>query len=254
MKRFEELYACSVLSVSGFDLFGEYNAWLDEEFLKNGDDFALLEMEELSSNKYKTHSFFRQYFYDNPDFDKNIFGKALFGELERAYHDKNCDFDSFVNNCYAVYQNLPKQIEWDEEPFFALDYAGDSIEWGDYKRAHEIIENAFRFYSGELSVSSNEVKIRAFSEIAALKDGEITFFDGEKVALSSCAGKKWSGRCVGERDFGANPPYFVFFSGEKWTKIIFCKKGLFKKRKNQRDFALIHNFVQSSCFTTMDLQ
>ena len=24
MKRFEELYACSVLSVSGFDLFGEY--------------------------------------------------------------------------------------------------------------------------------------------------------------------------------------------------------------------------------------
>ena len=257
MKKLEELYAQSVLWESGFDLFDSYSKWLDAEFLKKPEDFLLLELEELSGNKYETFSYFHRYFMDKTDFDEELFSRTLFAGLEKFYHDKNCDFDSYVNSCYTVWNNLPKQIKKDEEPFFSLDYVGVPVEWGDYKQSHEILESAFQFYNGENFTSDEtepaEPKIRAFSEIVSMENAVLTFNNGERILFCDCAGKKWSGKCVCERDITAKPPYFMFFTEPVQTKVIFNAKGFFAKKKNEKNFLKLQQFIFDCRHTSMDL-
>ena len=57
----------------------------------------------------------------------------------------------------------------------------------------------------------------------------ITFKNGEKIIFKECIKQRYNSEtCVAERDLFAKPPYFVFFTSGRYTKVIFNKKGFFQ--------------------------
>ena len=57
----------------------------------------------------------------------------------------------------------------------------------------------------------------------------ITFKNGEKIIFKECIKQRYNSEtCVAERDLFAKPPYFVFFTSCRYTKVIFNKKGFFQ--------------------------
>ena len=62
-----------------------------------------------------------------------------------------------------------------------------------------------------------------------------------------------SGKCIGERDITANPPYIELYTFYAHDKILFNKKGLFSKSKNIDDFHYLQKLIQEFGYTTLDL-
>lgn len=71
---------------------------------------------------------------------------------------------------------------------------------------------------------------RSFSEIKQIDRNGITFISGETIVFRECVKQRYNSEtCVAERDLFAQPPYFLFFTPDKPTKVIFNKKGLCSK-------------------------
>lgn len=61
------------------------------------------------------------------------------------------------------------------------------------------------------------------------------------------------GNCIGERNITAEPPYIELYSTYAHTKILFNKKGLFRKNKNMMDFHKLQRHINEFGYTTLDL-
>lgn len=61
------------------------------------------------------------------------------------------------------------------------------------------------------------------------------------------------GNCIGERNITAEPPYIELYSTYAHTKILFNKKGLFRKNKNMIDFHNLQRHINEFGYTTLDL-
>lgn len=142
----EELLAYSYLWTYGFCDKNEYNEVLDQKFLINPTDETLLKLEECSHNYKETFTVLYGYFVNGSrTLDTNLFGKVLFGGLERIYNLNVYTISEFAKKGYQIWEILPESIDH-EDPFFALCYADDPLSWGDENQTRNIYEELFKFY------------------------------------------------------------------------------------------------------------
>ena len=82
----------------------------------------------------------------------------------------------------------------------------------------------------------------------------ITFKNGEKIIFKECIKQRYNSEtCVAERDLFAKPPYFVFFTSGRYTKVIFNKKGFFSKSNNRNDFRKLQMVIIELGYSSYDL-
>ena len=95
-----------------------------------------------------------------------------------------------------------------------------------------------------------------------ISNAETSFYNGqlqEAFSLSLSAIKldekypNSRGNCIGERNITAEPPYIELYSTYAHTKILFNKKGLFRKNKNMIDFHNLQRHINEFGYTTLDL-
>lgn len=139
----EELLVYALLLYEGFLLEEEYQEFLDDLFVKNPADEALLELEFMSGNLKESIIYIRTHF-DYNNFDHEIFGQMLMKKI-RTYYD-TADLKQFAEKMYSLWESLPGNIQ-EEEPFFILSYADDPLSWGDEGQTRELYEYMLDYYN-----------------------------------------------------------------------------------------------------------
>ena len=95
---------------------------------------------------------------------------------------------------------------------------------------------------------------RSFSEIKQIDRHGITFISGEIIVFRECVKQRYNSEtCVAERDLFDQPPYFLFFTPDKPTKVIFNKKGLCSKSRNRKDFRELQEKILEFGYSSYDL-
>lgn len=142
----EELYAELLLWYIGFHSLERYNALLDEKFLIDSENELYLELEKYSSDVLNSMGRFKRHWdYECSEFDRDLFGKQLFGGLKLAYDAKRFEMSDFGNRCCKLWHMLPGSIV-ETEPFHTLIYADDPLSWGDEAQTRELYEKAFAYH------------------------------------------------------------------------------------------------------------
>ena len=139
-----ELLVYALLLDVGLVSCSEYSEYLDALFIKMPDNDLLLELEWCSSDMQKTVSTIRYNCYEY-DVDYDAFGRFLFLKLEEIYRQNKMDIKNFGEKTYKIWLSFPEAIHC-TEPFWTLNFSGDSLSWGDEKRTRELYEKTFRFY------------------------------------------------------------------------------------------------------------
>lgn len=83
--------------------------------------------------------------YECPEFDSNVFGKALVSGLEKLYKSDTITIQEFGERCYRLWNSLPATINR-QEPFWTLSYADDCLSYGDEEQSRSLYEGVFAFY------------------------------------------------------------------------------------------------------------
>ena len=125
----------------------EYNDHLDMLFLKESDNYLLLELEFLTDAELALMRLKRYFDFETESFDAILFGKSLFFELGNVYHSKTVSIDLFAKKCYELYTMLPVQVNNLEKPYNVLSYIDDMIEYNSLQEIEEIIEKMLNYYS-----------------------------------------------------------------------------------------------------------
>ena len=95
---------------------------------------------------------------------------------------------------------------------------------------------------------------KSFYEIKEINQNGITFTNGEKIVFQSCFKQGSYGiTFFAERDLFAQPPYFLFFTAERPTKILFNKKGIFSKSENRKQFRELQRMIIEFGYSSYDL-
>lgn len=98
-----------------------------------------------------------------------------------------------------------------------------------------------------------------YQDIKTIDKTGIMMSDGFKILFSKC-NKTWqkmnktdktSG--IGERDITADSPYFRFYMEDIVIEILFNKKGIFKKQRNENDFHKLIQDILMSGYQTFDI-
>lgn len=97
----------------------------------------------------------------------------------------------------------------------------------------------------------------SYRDIDAIYSEGIRFHDGREISFQICMQEYQklypaSTGCVGLRDITGKPPYFEFFMPEH-IRVIFDKKGFFRKRKNNNDFTKFYTILLLYSCKTYDL-
>ena len=108
-------------------------------------------------------------------------------------------------------------------------------------------------------ISILEVKEVSYENIVSIDEHGIKFSDLHWLTYKECTinfNRKYPnsrGNCIGERNITAEPPYIELYSTYAHTKILFNKKGLFRKNKNMIDFHNLQRHINEFGYTTLDL-
>lgn len=95
---------------------------------------------------------------------------------------------------------------------------------------------------------------KSFFEIKDIDSNGIIFTSGKTIIFKDCIKQPYNSEtCIAERDILAKPPYFVFFTPDKPTKIIFDKTGLFSNSKNRKEFRKLQNLLIDFGYSSYDL-
>lgn len=143
----EKLVALCYLWAFGFGTKEEYCVELDRLFLENSEDDFLLELEGLGDDSAAALTKLSPLAEGSLNVD--VFGKELFGRIEKYYSEKCNTLDSleeFGKMCYGMWRSFPANI--DDQPFLTLAYADDPLSWGDEKQSRELYQKAFEHYKG----------------------------------------------------------------------------------------------------------
>ena len=125
----------------------KYNAHLDMLFLKDPDNYLLLELELLTDAGSALMRLKRYFDYETESFDTILFGKSLFLELGNIYHSKTVSIALFAKKCYELYTMLPVRVNNFDEPYNVLSYIDDMIEYNSLQEIKETIEKMINYYS-----------------------------------------------------------------------------------------------------------
>lgn len=95
---------------------------------------------------------------------------------------------------------------------------------------------------------------KSFYEIKEINQNGITFINGERIVFQACIRQGSNGKtCIAERDLFAQPPYFLFFTADRPTKILFNKKGIFSKSENRKHFRELQRMIIEFGYSSYDL-
>ena len=124
----------------------QYCDCLDQLFLNSTNDNLLLDLECCTDAKSTFERIKRYFDYETNEFNTDLFGKTLFCCLRKNYHMINIEL--FVAKCYELYKMLPLAVESFEEPFHALCYIDDILEFEKKTclKANEIVVYLKGFY------------------------------------------------------------------------------------------------------------
>ena len=100
----------------------------------------------------------------------------------------------------------------------------------------------------------------SYKDIQTITKTGILFRDGFELLYEECRNewsveKKVNGEqscCVAERNSLAKIPYFLFYSKEK-IKVLFDKKGIWGKKKNESDFRNLQIVLNRFGFSSYDM-
>lgn len=138
----EELFVYILLQCNEIIEEDEYSKKLDELFLENPKDDALLYLEwETDIKKAYT------YIWSHIDFetvDEKRVGKILMNRL-KIYYENCLDIRNFAKKTYCLWQDLPEDFA-QKEPFFTLSYVDEPLSWGDEEQSRNICEHMFNYY------------------------------------------------------------------------------------------------------------
>ncbi|MDE7268701.1 MAG: hypothetical protein K2N89_14680 [Lachnospiraceae bacterium] len=100
----------------------------------------------------------------------------------------------------------------------------------------------------------------SYKDIKKITKAGILFRDGFELLFEECR-NEWSVEkgmnrehsfCVAERDCLAKIPYFLFYS-KKRVKVLFDKKGIWSKKKNENDFYNLQVVLNRFGFSSYDM-
>ena len=143
----EKLLVYSYLWRLGLNDGQEYKNHLDMLFLKESDNYLLLDLELLSESESTFMRLKRYFDYETESFDTILFGKSLFLELGNIYHSKTVSIALFAKKCYELYTMLPVRVNNFDEPYNVLSYIDDMIEYNSLQEIKETIEKMINYYS-----------------------------------------------------------------------------------------------------------
>lgn len=139
----EELLACALLSTVGIEEKEAYFDCLNALFLVSPEDPVLLELEwerdlrEVVKILLKTEMRID---------DVSSLGKLLMNRLETQY--RKCvtvaDLEKFGERGYQLWSILPEELASNQ--FSTLNYAQDSLGYGDESQCRELFEEMFQAY------------------------------------------------------------------------------------------------------------
>lgn len=138
----EKLLASAILFFHGFADRNTYSRQLDECFLSDpsNDDYLYLEWE---TDIGKAVAYLRIHI-DPARFDREKFGRFFLRKLQESY-EHSPDIKKFAVQMYGLWKSLPENLQ-DIEPFFALCYVDEPLEYGDEKQTRNIFEHIFQYY------------------------------------------------------------------------------------------------------------
>ncbi|MGN0590887.1 MAG: hypothetical protein ACI4IY_05020, partial [Ruminococcus sp.] len=79
-------------------------------------------------------------------FDALFFGKILFRELGDVYYSETTSLDLFATKCYDLFNILPSSIDQYKQPFHALSYIDDMVQFNSINEVRKEIEKMITFY------------------------------------------------------------------------------------------------------------
>ena len=136
----EKLPVTAILFFHGLADENTYSSQLNECFLSDpsNDDYLYLEWE---NDIGKAVAYLRTHI--NPaSFDRQKFGKFFLRKLQESY-EHSPDIKVFAARMYGLWKSLPENLQ-NIEPFFALCYVDEPLEYGDEKQTRSIFEQIFR--------------------------------------------------------------------------------------------------------------
>ena len=141
----EELTVEAILGSLGYGSFKEYQRILNSLWETAPDEYEPLLL-ELESRKYKDAIIYLM--HRSPSFSNRdreaVFGKYLMERLQSIYNQ--IPLDEFGHLAYSVWGTLPGTISM-VEPFYTLNYADDSLSYGDEYSCRELYKKMFEYYS-----------------------------------------------------------------------------------------------------------
>lgn len=140
----EALYVYTLLLQVDLLKQDEYDHCLDVLFLKNTDNDLLLEL-EWSASDLKHVIFSLQKYAAENEMNYDILGQMLFQKLKKIFDRNETDIVSFAADVYTIWQQLPADIQT-ISPFYILNYADDSLSWGDVQQTKALYLQAFQYY------------------------------------------------------------------------------------------------------------
>lgn len=139
----EHLYACCLLWALGFTNGESYADALHSSFRDRPESPTLFALEEAFPDAGRSLSLLEATCAaGDSGFSQAAFAKALFTGLRAVYTENHFDLVIFGKKCYALWKALPSSLR-DQEPFFTLSYAQDSLTWGDETAMRAHLEEAF---------------------------------------------------------------------------------------------------------------
>ncbi|MCM1165527.1 MAG: hypothetical protein NC299_07925 [Lachnospiraceae bacterium] len=153
--------------------------------------------------------------------------------------------------------------------FEAFAYSASGM-GNNYPWSHEVSEERARYFAEHADEATEyfkskhhyfhtEIREVGYDEIRGVDGSGITFGDGHVVTYHECAVNfkrkhpESGGRCIGERDMTAEPPYIEIYGVYAHDRIIFDRKGGFAERENLANFHKLRKQIEEFGYTTFDL-
>lgn len=139
----EELIAEAVFYETGYSNPNGYQEALNALWTNASGELEqkLLELESLD---YKTAMDRLFEIRNHTTIDETAFGKHMLKRLRELYEILPINY--FAERSYELWSNLPASLQ-EKAPFEVLNYAGDSLSYGNEKWCRELFEEVLNFYS-----------------------------------------------------------------------------------------------------------
>ncbi|MBO5501451.1 MAG: hypothetical protein J6K73_09935 [Clostridia bacterium] len=137
----EKLYAQCLLWAVGFGQ--SYADALHAAFRDKPESPILFSLEDCLTDAGHSLSLLEtEYTGQGSAAELEVFAKELFSGLQAVYHENRFSLPVFGSKCHCLWEALPEGWRY-QQPFHTLEYAQDSLGWGDEDSMRAHLEAAF---------------------------------------------------------------------------------------------------------------